>query len=1836
MKKRILALFLAVILVMDLGCITAFADTVIDFSVSASPETVEIGDTVTATVSIGSCSALAGFTIKLNYDTDKLTLVSAEEGSALSDGSKTLGSETLIYTVANSNGYTTSGGTLFTATFTATAAGEAAFSLEFINGDTPYDTNSADFTPNLTDDSVTISAAAVPATSVEITEGETASVAMGGSLTLHATVAPEGSTDSVAWSSESTDVATIDAETGEIAPVSTGTSVITATAGEQSDTLTLTVTEAPETVTVSVAVYDYTAVTAGITGASDNGVVLAATNVEVSSDATAYDAFVEVFEDQDIEFATQYGNYFSSIGDLAAAAEGYPESGWMFSVNDDYGNLGTADQTLTDGDRLEMHYSVTGYGSDVGSFWAPYIPTITSFTLGGVEKTVSYDVTAGTYPDPDVLAYKIDGEDMAGSGTSADPFVIPVTLEDGTDLSVLTASITTGLHEEYWSLYEDTGVVDITEAQNYSTDVVFAIQTRGGVLKTYYKIQVRQDAESISAINVYDYDDDGEGAAYDGVYWKTSASDDPVLYLVNSVFSGEGMFTLPMEITFTPEGSSCELYPYILDENYDLITDAVSMDREESLVFNKENMGTPGNFTCVLLDEEGLDLSGIMTALDSPEDHVATYFYICVLPADVAAYIGNTATGTDALTASYDENGDFSPSRFTLLLKYTLDGVLTEDSNLWRSIVTVSSEDTDVATVSGFTVTPKARGTAALTFAPPADFWSGFSALSFPASVSAGMEKDETTASVIDLIRALPDAENVTAFEKAAIEAARTAYDALSSENQAVVTNYAHLTAAETALTTALEDGPLYAMRYIVSVNEYTSERSLNKPNENRAEWSFGSSVGDSYASCVLKGAVADSITAVKVDGESATLTEGIFEATLIRPETAGAALHKVEMFSGEEGAESAGTTYVLSYWAGGPSVRSLLLRGYESADAASGDTLTGGSYDENGNYVSPTLASNAYDGEIILTTMGSYPNFIYYYGISYFKAAYAQSDPMIPMLQLNIGSDSYDYEVYDPYTDTVIAERMLSEGDDSSKPVNSGNPTSLEVGANLYFMKIWPVSYNGSTYTRRDTAPSVLAFYIDRADETISDAVSVNSVTAAGTVRDGSYEVAQDGKQYTIETDWNESDVTCTVKVPENVTYTSLYTTSVTGSSYGSKTSMTDTVEDGVRTLTFNWWAYNSKTKDSYEDYEALNTLTLLAEDGVTQDIYKITLKRPAGSMDGETDADLKSLTVSSSNVLTYQQDGETKTGFDPAVTDYTVALTPSTTSFYITALSKFIAKGAAVAINGRGTIQIATNSNAGKSETFPVSAGMDPLVLTIVVTPPEGSAMQQKTYTVTFTKPEASTGNPLVKSWQMTTGSNNQLMAPDTTGSGDYIFSATVALTAYNSEGTSINVNMLYMYSEVTVRGSVDCNCSKVTLTPNIAGSSCPILFSYSVNGGEEIKVEGVSPAAFNIPVPNAGLNTIRVFIRDEQGLVTKIHTFEIIKEENASLESITSDDAVFVGKFNPTVYRMNMLVEPGTGAISVTATAEQSTAPIDFNGVTGTGSVTATGLVKDTEYQISITSGETSIIYYLTIKERQSFSANRVWAVMPAPGQFVNEHSQTVTGTLGAQGWGDGWDTTLYGATSTQAGLSNYGQPGYSLGWFGGFITYEFDDPILNSDTNKYGIDFTVYGNAFYGNAEPAGVEVSADGINWYTLAGSKHYEEDTVWDYEITYYNPDPDFDPYIAQNVYWTDNQDGDGYFLATAGYHSQPAYPVGENYCFEGNNANSLYSAEQLTLSGTKVSWGEDLFFGYADVHPNQTSDFDKAGNPYRATDLDGTNSLRYVDDEDYGDGFDISWAVDD
>lgn len=62
---------------------------------------------------------------------------------------------------------------------------------------------------------------------------------------------------------------------------------------------------------------------------------------------------------------------------------------------------------------------------------------------------------------------------------------------------------------------------------------------------------------------------------------------------------------------------------------------------------------------------------------------------------------------------------------------------------------------------------------------------------------------------------------------------------------------------------------------------------------------------------------------------------------------------------------------------------------------------------------------------------------------------------------------------------------------------------------------------------------------------------------------------------------------------------------------------------------------------------------------------------------------------------------------------------------------------------------------------------------------------------------------------------------------------------------------------------------------------------------------------------------------------------------------------------------------------------------------------------------------------------------------------------------------------------------------------------------DRLITNNPNNKYGIDFIIYGNAFVGNPEAGIVKVSQDGTNWYTLAGSRHYMAGTEWNQNISY-------------------------------------------------------------------------------------------------------------------------------
>ncbi len=177
--------------------------------------------------------------------------------------------------------------------------------------------------------------------------------------------------------------------------------------------------------------------------------------------------------------------------------------------------------------------------------------------------------------------------------------------------------------------------------------------------------------------------------------------------------------------------------------------------------------------------------------------------------------------------------------------------------------------------------------------------------------------------------------------------------------------------------------------------------------------------------------------------------------------------------------------------------------------------------------------------------------------------------------------------------------------------------------------------------------------------------------------------------------------------------------------------------------------------------------------------------------------------------------------------------------------------------------------------------------------------------------------------------------------------------------------------------------------------------------------------------------------------------------------------------------------------------------------------------------------------------------------------------------------------------------------------SLGNFGGFVTYEFLEPVENSQNHPYGIDFTIAGNSFNGAAttqEPGQVWVSQDGENWFALAGSEHFEDETQWDYSLTYTKGE-------GNKCNFSDSLGENGTVNGQ--------YPLKENY------PKVDFSDDSLTLSGIllrKITTpstdnGITTSFGYVDTIPKSSS----LVNPYCEN-----PQKKGADGQ-----FDISWAVD-
>lgn len=226
---------------------------------------------------------------------------------------------------------------------------------------------------------------------------------------------------------------------------------------------------------------------------------------------------------------------------------------------------------------------------------------------------------------------------------------------------------------------------------------------------------------------------------------------------------------------------------------------------------------------------------------------------------------------------------------------------------------------------------------------------------------------------------------------------------------------------------------------------------------------------------------------------------------------------------------------------------------------------------------------------------------------------------------------------------------------------------------------------------------------------------------------------------------------------------------------------------------------------------------------------------------------------------------------------------------------------------------------------------------------------------------------------------------------------------------------------------------------------------------------------------------------------------------------------------------------------------------------------------------------------------------------------------------------------------------------GSGAVSLGACGGYIQFEFTNPIQNDPKNPYGVDFIVYGNAFSTNAEAGSVQVSNDGTTWYELAGSRYYKAETLRNVNVSYRLVTDQDNVQRVQYKVWdltgpnnTENVYKDWDYLKQPTPSNPNTYPNTKGWwpMYDANTENyGVVSGVGTALRGTaavnKAAWSDNNYtitfygitlvedednaseytFGYADVHGNGT--YGDASNPYAA----GQNTAG-------GDGFDISWAV--
>ena len=600
-------------------------------------------------------------------------------------------------------------------------------------------------------------------------------------------------------------------------------------------------------------------------------------------------------------------------------------------------------------------------------------------------------------------------------------------------------------------------------------------------------------------------------------------------------------------------------------------------------------------------------------------------------------------------------------------------------------------------------------------------------------------------------------------------------------------------------------------------------------------------------------------------------------------------------------------------------------------------------------------------------------------------------------------------------------------------------------------------------------------------------------------------------------------------------------------------------------------------------------DVITVTVGEGKAASTYKVTVKegdRPVARFD-------------SFALSAFSLDGWDNDAFDPEKLEYDIKIKSySTSSFYINSGTKFnndLLKCYAVYTDINGVAQRNEIKSGSFNSISNIPFGLTKLILELCYIDDESIKTQ---YVFNITRPYDYTAEIASSGGITLIPGGRELYATKYNGFAEgTVFRNDENGNVTDTTGTNAECHSYTSY----ILGNTD----SVALT--LKGKTANVHFRAKTDGEYTELKSGETTPAYSFG--EDGTVTVSIdAVSDGDYLVNKFddadkvasYTIKLIKADasvkDVHLTELKSVYGDLYPAFDPSLLSYNIVIANDAEFPTVYfKAADGCTVTIDSDAATAGEDGYYSLVAKSGNTTVTISNGTLSESYTVKATKRSKYDVpDKVVDYLCINSQYTNVS------------FGVGPEQTLTGTMK-------------SLGNFGGYITYYYDDPITDDPSNPYGLDFYAYGNSFVSGgsaAESGQVYVSEDGKTWYALAGSEHFEDTTITDYEVTYKKT-------ADGKTSWTDNQgnSNDG-SKQTGRWVSPSVYYM-----------NDLAKGDTVTLRGVVIpgvqgtiqgdsstaSFVGTTRFGYVDYFKNGTI---------------GANVNAYSENAE-SNGFDLKWAVD-